>query len=163
MAAYIDLNPVRVGLVTDPKDYRWCGYAEAVAGGALAREGISLVMKGLSKRKWEGVLEGYRVWVFGLAHEGRGHGGITPEKVEEVIRAKGKLPIPEYLRCKVRYFADGTAIGSKAFLEEVFDRERWRFSKRRKDGARKMKWLEGMELFSLRDLRVKVLEGGNSQ
>src|SRR5690606_35776950 len=24
MAAYIDLNPVRAGLVADPKDYRWC-------------------------------------------------------------------------------------------------------------------------------------------
>jgi len=31
MAAYIDLNPVRAGLVDDPKDYRFCGYAEAVA------------------------------------------------------------------------------------------------------------------------------------
>ena len=33
MAAYIDLNPVRAGMVSDPKDYRWCSYAEAVAGG----------------------------------------------------------------------------------------------------------------------------------
>ena len=159
MAAYIDLNPVRVGLVADPKDYRWCGYAEAVAGGALAREGITLVMNGLNKRKWEGVLEGYRVWIFGQAHEVQGHGGISPEKVEEVIRAKGKLHIADYLRCRVRYFADGTAIGSKAFLDDVFEKERWRFSKRRKDGARRMKWLDGVELFSLRDLRVRTLEG----
>ena len=33
MAAYIDLNPVRAGLVEDPKDYRWCGYGEALGGG----------------------------------------------------------------------------------------------------------------------------------
>jgi putative transposase len=32
MATYIDLNPVRAGLVEDPKEYRWCGYAAAVAG-----------------------------------------------------------------------------------------------------------------------------------
>ena len=32
MAAYIDLNQIRAKLVADPKDYRWCGYAEAVAG-----------------------------------------------------------------------------------------------------------------------------------
>ncbi|MFT4901938.1 MAG: putative transposase [Lentimonas sp.] len=31
MAAYIDLNPVRAGLVEDPKDYRFSGYGEAVA------------------------------------------------------------------------------------------------------------------------------------
>jgi hypothetical protein len=40
MAAYIDLNPVRANLCDDPKDYRWCGYAEAVAGGKLAREAV---------------------------------------------------------------------------------------------------------------------------
>jgi hypothetical protein len=26
MAAYIDLNPVRAGMVQDPNDYRWSGY-----------------------------------------------------------------------------------------------------------------------------------------
>jgi len=35
MAAYIDLNPVRAGIVEDPAEYRWCGYGEAVAGGRL--------------------------------------------------------------------------------------------------------------------------------
>ncbi len=34
MAAYIDLNPVRAGLVKDPAEYRWSGYGEAVGGGA---------------------------------------------------------------------------------------------------------------------------------
>ena len=27
MSSYIDLNPVRAGIVDDPKEYRWCGYA----------------------------------------------------------------------------------------------------------------------------------------
>ena len=40
MATYIDLNPVRAGLVDDPKDYRFCGYAEAVAGEVQARKGL---------------------------------------------------------------------------------------------------------------------------
>jgi len=31
MAAYIDRNAVRAGLVCDPPDYRFCGYGEAVA------------------------------------------------------------------------------------------------------------------------------------
>lgn len=38
--AYIDLNPVRSGLVEDPEDYRCCGYAKAVAGNAVARKGL---------------------------------------------------------------------------------------------------------------------------
>src|SRR5210317_856198 len=44
MAAYIDLNPVRAKIVDDPKDYRWCSYAEAVAGKERAREGLQRVM-----------------------------------------------------------------------------------------------------------------------
>jgi REP element-mobilizing transposase RayT len=34
IAAYIDLNPVRAGMVSDPADYRWSSYGEAVGGGA---------------------------------------------------------------------------------------------------------------------------------
>ncbi|MEZ5431159.1 MAG: hypothetical protein R3F31_08270 [Verrucomicrobiales bacterium] len=45
MAAYIDLNPVRAGMVDDPKDYRWCGYAEAVAGGRRARRGLGTMLE----------------------------------------------------------------------------------------------------------------------
>ena len=45
MAAYIDLNPVRAGMVEDPADYRWSSYGEAVGGGPRgngkkAREGL---------------------------------------------------------------------------------------------------------------------------
>ena len=43
IAAYIDLNPVRAGLVEDPKDYRWCGYAEAVAGSKKAQRGLEVI------------------------------------------------------------------------------------------------------------------------
>ncbi len=32
VAAYIDRNAVRAGIVRRPEDYRWCGYAEAHAG-----------------------------------------------------------------------------------------------------------------------------------
>src|SRR5690606_21030716 len=41
IAAYIELNPVRAGLVDDPKNYRWSGYGEAMAGKKLARRNLS--------------------------------------------------------------------------------------------------------------------------
>jgi hypothetical protein len=45
LAAYIDLNPVRAGLCADPKEYRYCGYAEALAKGAAgALEGIRVIL-----------------------------------------------------------------------------------------------------------------------
>ena len=45
MAAYIDLNPVRANICEDPKDYRWCGYAEALGGSRRARRGLCRVME----------------------------------------------------------------------------------------------------------------------
>lgn len=43
MAAYIDLNPVRAGIVEDPVNYRWSGYAEAMSGRPAAMEGIARI------------------------------------------------------------------------------------------------------------------------
>lgn len=50
MAAYIDLNPVRAGMVKDPAEYRWSSYGEAVGGGAKgngqkARAGLVRAMR----------------------------------------------------------------------------------------------------------------------
>jgi len=38
VAAYIDLNPVRAGMVERVEDYRRCGDASAVAGNRWARK-----------------------------------------------------------------------------------------------------------------------------
>jgi len=77
MAAYIDLNPVRAGLVDDPKDYRWCGYGAAVAGDSTAREAITSVI-GMAQRCPEvaqdpdQALATYRMWLFGQGEEREG-------------------------------------------------------------------------------------------
>ena len=45
-AAYMDLNPMRAGMVTNPEDYLWCGYgAASLKGkrGEKAREGLALL------------------------------------------------------------------------------------------------------------------------
>ena len=47
MAAYIDLNPVRAGMVGDPADYTYSGYGEAVAGVKLARRGLAIALSGI--------------------------------------------------------------------------------------------------------------------
>jgi hypothetical protein len=44
MAAYIDLNAVRAGLVKDPKDYRFSGYGEAMGGSKQARAGLGVAL-----------------------------------------------------------------------------------------------------------------------
>jgi putative transposase len=37
LCRYLHLNPVRAGMVSDPADYRWSGYGEAVGGGAKGK------------------------------------------------------------------------------------------------------------------------------
>ena len=60
IAAYIDLNPVRAGLVNDPKDYRWCGYAEALGGSKRARKALCRVL-GVAMDSWNtGGRDAYR-------------------------------------------------------------------------------------------------------
>ncbi len=40
MAAYIDLNPVRAGMLKDLADYRWRSYGEAL-GGHVEGDGLT--------------------------------------------------------------------------------------------------------------------------
>lgn len=108
VAAYIDLNAVRAGLVDDPKDYRFCGYGEAVGGSQVAREGLAAV---------DPSLEGYRMTLFGVGSEPRaGQRYLSREKAARVMEAGGNLSLPEALRCRVRYFSQGRIIGCRAFV-----------------------------------------------
>jgi REP element-mobilizing transposase RayT len=118
MAAYIDLNPVRSGITDDPKDYRFCGYAEAITGNKTARTGItSIVTSGQPGEKWSNAHNAYRMRLFGAGVKHRaGKTAMTPAQLAKVMDEKGKLPLAEALRCRVRYFTDGAVLGSKAFV-----------------------------------------------
>ena len=65
VAAYIELNPVRAGLCADPKDYRYCGYAEALAKGCpLARQGIRTILGQPETSSWNELSSQYRKLLF---------------------------------------------------------------------------------------------------
>lgn len=167
MAAYIELNPVRAGLVTDPGRYRWCGYGEAMAGRRGAREGLRQLVQRVQRAPditGTESLRAYRLRVLVQGEEGRegttpdGHplrAGIPREAVLETLRQKGRVSVQEYLRCRVRYFNDGVALGSRTFVDGIFQRFRDTFSPARKSGARRMRGLEG-DLFTARDLHLRV-------
>jgi putative transposase len=122
MAAYIDLNSVRAGLVTDPKDYRFCGYAEAVAGQQPARQGLIAVVRAGS---WAHAQAAYRQTLFGTGAGPKSSGGaISQEDFEQVLRQGGKLPLATLLRCRVRHFTDGVVLGSRAYVAQHLSRRR---------------------------------------
>ena len=181
MAAYIDLNPVRAGMVADPADYRWSSYGEAVGGGpkgngkksreGLVRACMSHHGAGFEAEKWKEVSRIYRR-TLGLALE-RKNGRAEVEKgvlrppmneAEALEAADNGTVLPDLkmavmLRCRVRYFTDGAVIGSKNFVNEAFTATRERFTEKRKDGARRMKGngkAAAGVLWTVRDLRVRV-------
>jgi REP element-mobilizing transposase RayT len=167
MAAYIDLNPVRAGMVKDPAEYRWSGYGEAMAGRRRSKEGIRRIY-GLGVRSLEvsltEALRGYRLRVFtqgesgveGTDCEGQPlRRGLDREAVLRMILRRGRIRVDEYLRCRVRYFSDGAVFGSREFVDEKFGRFRGHFSPARQSGARRMRGVDS-ELFTARDLRVNV-------
>ena len=171
MAAYIDLNPVRAGMVEDAADYRWSSYGEAVGGGGKgdgkkARAGLVRAImadKGYEAdaRHWAGkVAREYRMLLLEegmeetderINEEGEVEtqvvkkGMRTERAVAELDRlATGRdVALAKMLRWRVRYFTDGAVIGSRGFVNEVFARCRERFGEKRKDGARKFRGRAG--------------------
>jgi REP element-mobilizing transposase RayT len=163
IAAYIDLNAVRAEITDDPKDYRYCGYAEAVAGGEAARRGIRQIQQADDNDiSWRKVVARYRTHLFCKGEQTEARTGIAPEKVQQVLDDGGELSVGELLHCRVRYFSDGVALGSRRFVEEVFENNRRLFGQRRKDGARKMRGGDWNGLFSLRTLSHAVTATGFS-
>ena len=155
VAAYIDLNPVRAKLVEDPKDYRFCGYAEALSGSnPQIRKGFCSLMESTD---WNHVLRAYRLVVFGKGSEGKldGSGGKIPwEKAVQVLNEGGSLPMPTVLRCRVRYFTDGAVLGSKLFVAEALKRyQRLTHRRRKQKSPRELPGALWPGLTTLRGLR----------
>jgi hypothetical protein len=139
VAAYIDLNSVRAGLVDDPLDYRWCGYAEAAAGANRAQMGFR-IMYGIregSLPNWQAVHEFFRSAM--LLKE--------PELKHAAI-----IPPVALLRHRARCFTRGAIIGSRAFVEESFLRNRPKFSAKRATGARKIRDGIGVGIYAARQV-----------
>lgn len=156
MAAYIDLNAVRAHLVSDPKDYRFCGYGEAVAGSEVARAGLSKVLGGEVLPDWEKAQADYRLTLFGVGSGARPGGGtISPEELAKVVKAKGRLPVSTVLRCRIRHFSDGAVIGGQLFVAAHLAEYRSRTGRRKNCAPKPMPALAnwGADLVTLRGLR----------
>ncbi|MEM9400717.1 MAG: hypothetical protein AAF984_10965 [Verrucomicrobiota bacterium] len=156
MAAYIDLNCVRAKLVSDPKDYRWCGYGEAVAGSKKAQSGLKAIY---DRVRWDATQRAYRTLlvmkgaqvtkaqVKVKAKAKRGIGGewsagsavasYDPEQVKKVVAEGGRLSLPQVLRCRVRYMSDGAVLGSKEFVDAWFRQLKAQKQRDKEQAARK--------------------------
>ncbi|PQJ28897.1 transposase [Rubritalea profundi] len=182
-AAYIDLNPVRAGMVSDPKDYRWCSYGEASAGVEVAQNGLLEVMRkpdGYAVNEplaetWQEVMGEYRMMMVGEGaaadQEAQGvlgesksirykrRNGFSASEIDKTLKTGGKLSAAQMLHCKVRYFTDGVVLGSREFVDRFFYRmkeARPEQHTKRTTGARKLQQVSDSRMYSLRDLRKDI-------
>ena len=175
VAAYIDLNPVRAGIVDRPEDYFWCGYSEAISGtrGAKrARQGLGVALsESLSdselRTDWRRTSARYRQFLYeeGEAREANeftkegSRRGFSSDSVAAVVGSRGQMPIQAVVRHRVRYFCDGLILGRLDFVEEAFARGQSSglLDPNRESGARKMRGANWGDLRTYRDLRKDVI------
>lgn len=165
VAAYIDLNPVRASMVTDPADYRFSSFGRAVGGNQSAQRGYESIF--YQKRPWAELMPSYNLILYGKGERPKGVAGkdlgrIDAETAGRVLENGGRLPIWQLLRWRVRYFSEGTALGSKEFLEDLGQRWNEQCGTERKRHAHRMQAGEWGELRSFRNLQVDPVSRAGS-
>ena len=124
VAVYIDLNPLRAGIVKDPKDSPWCGYGAAVRGDKESRAGIEK----LWGKQGAEALAAHRVFLYEegaqessvkFSEEKQKRAGIDAADVRDERQRGGRLPLGVMLRMRVRYMTAGEVTGSNEFDEQA--------------------------------------------
>ena len=137
--------------------------AAAMGGDVVSRRGLA---RAWGRTKWtSGVAREHRMLLFerGEVVPGRetawggtakAKGGFSRERIEEELKNGGRMPMWQVLRCRVRYFTEGGVLGSRAFVDGFFERERSRFGEKRESGARTMRGGEWKGVMALRHLKI---------
>jgi REP element-mobilizing transposase RayT len=154
--AYIDLNPVRAGIVERPEDYRWNSLGYHVQTGNL--DGFLSLDFGLiqfGNMDDAARLREYRRFVYETGAIDTDRGAPIKQSVLESEKKKGfKITRADRFRHRSRYFSDSCFIGSKEFVQQTYHRYKKHFPSKK---DRKPNPITGMEgLFSFRRLQETV-------
>lgn len=122
--AYIDLNPIRAGLVDRPEAYRWSSIGYHIQTNNrddfLSLDfGLQQFVKcGDDKR-----LSYYRGFLYETGAMDKGKGKQIDEKIVAKERKKAFVVTRSMrFRCRTRYFTDSGIIGTKAFVSDTYQR-----------------------------------------
>jgi REP element-mobilizing transposase RayT len=144
--AYIDLNPVRAGMVKRPEAYRWCSLGYHVQsrnrGGFLSLD-FGLLEFGVKGEKER--LRYYRKFVYE-----KGSIGGTEKERERAFEMGGI----DRFRYRTRYFTDSGIIGTRAYVSRLYREFEVLFSSKRKKRPKLVRGLEG--IYSLKGLSETV-------
>ncbi len=150
--AYIDLNPVRAGIVERPEEYRWnsLGYHVQTRnqGGFLSLD-FGLTEFGVMDEKER--LRKYRQFVYETGAVDTEKGAAMDKKIVEKERKKDfKLTRTERFKYRTRYFSDSGIIGTNEFVSKTYQRFKQFFQSKDDRSPNHIKGLKGF--YSLKRL-----------
>ncbi|MFC1591040.1 transposase [Thermodesulfobacteriota bacterium] len=153
--AYIDLNPVRAGIVAKPEQYRWSSLGFHVQAGSPGDFlSLDFGLKQFGQTDDTERLRRYREYVYeagGLGDTSRG-ARIAPEIVQQERRKGYVLSRQDRFLFRSRYFTDSAVIGTREFVQESFQRFRQVLKASTERQPKRITGLEGM--YSLKRLGV---------
>jgi putative transposase len=146
--AYIDLNPVRAGLVERPEDYRWCSLGYHVQTGNKERFlSLDFGLREFGVKSGKERLRHFRRFVLEK-------GGIENRDQRSVVGGqktkKGKtsdsghgIGVVDRFLLRTRYFTDSGIIGSKAYVSSLYLDFKDHYSAKREKVPKRVGGLEG--------------------
>jgi len=164
--AYIDLNPLRAGIVDRPEEYRWNSIGYHVQTGnkdnflstdfGLKEFNPPPADKCLKSEKER--IRAYRRYVYEAGAVNRSDKGKTKvigdKMLEKERNRKFELSKTDRFRYRTRYFSDSGIIGSKEFVSENYQRFKHLFYSKHEKKPKPVKGLEGM--YSLKRLSETI-------
>jgi len=157
--AYIDLNPLRAGLVERPEEYRWnsIGY-HLQTGNKDNFLSTDFGLKEFNVKSEKERIRGYRRYVYEAGAVNRPDKGKTKVIGDKMLGKERKrefeLSRSDRFRYRTRYFSDSGIIGSKEFVSENYQRFKHLFCSKHEKKPKPIKGLEGM--FSLKRLSESI-------
>jgi hypothetical protein len=140
--AYIDLNPVRAGLVNRPEDYRWCSLGYHVQTRNKGRFlSMDFGLREFGVRSGKARLRNFRRFVY----EKGALEGFERERKREFEVGK----VDRFLM-RTRYFTDSGIIGSKVYVSGLYLAFKHHFGAKREKVPKRIRGLEGV--YSLKRL-----------
>jgi len=153
--AYIDLNPLRAGLVERPEQYRWNSLGYHVQ--TNNRDNFLSTDFGLKEfnlKSEKERIKRYRKYVYEAGAIGRPdkmHAKVIDDRILEKERKRDfELSRNDRFRYRTRYFTDSGIIGSKDFVSKTYIRFRHHFNTENEKKPKAVKGLSG--IYSLKRL-----------
>ncbi len=131
--AYIDLNPLRAGLVERPEHYRWNSLGYHIQTGNKDNFlSLDFGLKEFGAVDTEERLKRYRKYVYEVGAVNRpekGKSKVIGNKILEKERKREfELSRNDRFRYRTRYFTDSGVIGSKEFVSKTYIRFKHHFN-----------------------------------